>query len=125
MRTTLEFRPGVTAIVGPNGAGKSNLSDAIRWAMGEQAPRLLRIRRAEDVIFGGSESRRRTGMADVRLTFDNAADWLPTEFDEVCDRAAAVPDGRVGVHDQWGAGAAAGRAGPDEVRAPRVTAGTQ
>ena len=82
-RTTLEFRPGVTAIVGPNGAGKSNLSDAIRWAMGEQAPRLLRIRRGEDVIFGGSDSRRRTGMADVRLTFDNAADWLPTEFDEV------------------------------------------
>ncbi len=82
-RTTFEFRPGVTAIVGPNGAGKSNLSDAIRWAMGEQAPRLLRIRRAEDVIFGGSDSRRRTGMAEVRLTFDNAADWLPTEFDEV------------------------------------------
>ena len=82
-RTTLEFRPGVTAIVGPNGAGKSNLSDAIRWAMGEQAPRLLRIRRAEDVIFGGSDSRRRTGMAQVRLTFDNTADWLPTEFNEV------------------------------------------
>lgn len=82
-RTTLEFRPGVTAIVGPNGAGKSNLSDAIRWAMGEQTPRLLRIRRAEDVIFGGSESRSRTSMADVRLTFDNASDWLPTEFDDV------------------------------------------
>ncbi|MCY3895682.1 MAG: chromosome segregation protein SMC [Chloroflexi bacterium] len=82
-RSTLEFRPGVTAIVGPNGAGKSNLSDAIRWAMGEQTPRLLRIRRAEDVIFGGSESRARTGMADVRLTFDNAAEWLPTEFNEV------------------------------------------
>ena len=82
-RTTLEFRPGVTAIVGPNGAGKSNLSDAVRWAMGEQTPRLLRIRRAEDVIFGGSESRSRTGMADVRLTFDNADDWLPTEFNDV------------------------------------------
>ncbi len=82
-RTTLEFRPGVTAIVGPNGAGKSNLSDAIRWAMGEQTPRRLRIRRAEDVIFGGSESRARTSMADVRLTFDNAEDWLPTEFGEV------------------------------------------
>jgi chromosome segregation protein len=82
-RTTLEFRPGITAIVGPNGAGKSNLSDAIRWAMGEQTPRLLRIRRAEDVVFGGSESRSRTGMADVRLTFDNAEDWLPTEFSEV------------------------------------------
>ncbi len=82
-RTTLEFQPGVTAIVGPNGAGKSNLSDAIRWAMGEQAPSLLRIRRAEDVIFGGSESRSRTGLANVQLTFDNAADWLPTEFNEV------------------------------------------
>ncbi|MCY3957331.1 MAG: chromosome segregation protein SMC [Chloroflexi bacterium] len=82
-RTTLEFQRGVTAIVGPNGAGKSNLSDAIRWAMGEQAPSLLRIRRADDVIFGGSESRSRTGMANVRLTFDNAADWLPTAFNEV------------------------------------------
>ena len=82
-RTTIELPPGITAIVGPNGAGKSNLSDAIRWAMGEQTPRHLRIRKAEDVIFAGSEARSRTGMAEVLLTFDNASDWLPTEFDEV------------------------------------------
>ena len=82
-RTTIELPPGITAIVGPNGAGKSNLSDAISWAMGEQTPRHIRIRKAEDVIFAGSEARSRTGMAEVLLTFDNASDWLPTEFDEV------------------------------------------
>ena len=79
----MELPPGITAIVGPNGAGKSNLSDAIRWAMGEQAPTNLRIRKAEDVIFAGSEVRSRQSMAEVLLTFDNASDWLPTEFDEV------------------------------------------
>ncbi len=82
-RTTLDLQPGVTAIVGPNGSGKSNLSDAVRWAMGEQAPRNLRIRRAQDVIFAGAESRARTGMAEVLLTFDNAAGWLPIEYDQV------------------------------------------
>ena len=82
-RTAVELPPGITAIVGPNGSGKSNLSDAIRWAMGEQAPTNLRIRKAEDVIFAGSEVRSRQSMAEVLLTFDNASDWLPTEFDEV------------------------------------------
>ena len=82
-RTVLELPPGMTAIVGPNGAGKSNLGDAIRWALGEQSPRMLRIRKADEVIFAGTESRARTGMAEVLLTFDNADGWLPTEFDEV------------------------------------------
>ncbi len=82
-RTVLELPPGVTAIVGPNGAGKSNLGDAIRWALGEQSPRMLRIRKADEVIFAGTESRSRTGMAEVLLTFDNADGWLPTEFGEV------------------------------------------
>ncbi len=82
-RTVIELPRGITAVVGPNGAGKSNLADAIRWALGEQAPRALRIQRAEDVIFAGSESRGRTGMAEVLLTFDNSDGWLPTEFAEV------------------------------------------
>ena len=82
-RTTVDLPRGITAVVGPNGAGKSNLADAVRWALGEQAPRSLRIRRAEDVIFAGSESRGRTGMAEVLLTFDNTDGWLPTEFAEV------------------------------------------
>ena len=82
-RTTVDLPRGITAVVGPNGAGKSNLADAVRWALGEQAPRSLRIRRAEDVIFAGSESRGRTGMAEVLLTFDNTDGWLPTEFTEV------------------------------------------
>ena len=82
-RTVIDLPKGVTAVVGPNGSGKSNLSDAIRWALGEQSMRPLRIRRAEDVIFGGTDSRSRTGMAEVLLVFDNSDSWLPTPYAEV------------------------------------------
>ena len=82
-RSVLDLPPGVTAIVGPNGAGKSNLADAVRWALGDQSPRGLRIRRWEELIFAGSQTRPRTGMAEVLLTFDNSEGWLPTPFDEV------------------------------------------
>ena len=82
-RTVVELPPGVTAVVGPNGSGKSNLVDAISWALGEQSPRSLRVRRAEDIIFGGTASRPRTGMAEVQLVFDNADAWLPTPYAEV------------------------------------------
>ena len=82
-RTVVELPPGVTAVVGPNGSGKSNLVDAIRWALGEQALRSLRVRRSEDIIFGGTASRPRTGMAEVQLVFDNADAWLPTPYAEV------------------------------------------
>jgi chromosome segregation protein len=81
-RTEVEFGPGISAIVGPNGSGKSNLADALRWALGEQG-RSLRIRRAEDVIFAGSERRRAIGMADVTLVLDNADGLLPLEYGEV------------------------------------------
>ena len=82
-RTTLEFSPGVTAIVGPNGSGKSNLADAIRWVLGEQSMRQLRGKKSDDVIFAGGQSRAPMQMAQVGLTLDNASGWLPTEFAEV------------------------------------------
>jgi len=81
-RTEIEFGPGISAIVGPNGSGKSNVADALRWTLGEQG-RSLRIRRAEDVIFAGSERRHAIGMADVTLLIDNADGLLPLDFAEV------------------------------------------
>ncbi len=81
-RTEIEFGAGISAVIGPNGSGKSNLADALRWALGEQG-RSLRIRRAEDVIFAGSERRRAIGMADVTLVLDNADGLLPLDFAEV------------------------------------------
>ncbi|MDR3135206.1 MAG: AAA family ATPase, partial [Deltaproteobacteria bacterium] len=67
-RTTVEFSPGISAVVGPNGCGKSNIIDAIRWVMGEQNPRLLRTRNMEDLLFNGSVSRLPASMAEVTLT---------------------------------------------------------
>ena len=81
-RTTVEFGPGISAVVGPNGSGKSNLADALRWTLGEQG-RTLRTRRSEDVIFAGSSSRRAIGMADVTLVIDNGDRLLPVDYAEV------------------------------------------
>jgi len=81
-RTTLEFGPGISAIVGPNGSGKSNLADALRWALGEQG-RTLRTHRSEDVIFAGSATRRAIGLAEVTLTLENADGLLPVSYGEV------------------------------------------
>ncbi|MEO8570728.1 MAG: chromosome segregation protein SMC [Chloroflexota bacterium] len=78
-RTKVEFGPGISAVVGPNGSGKSNLADALRWALGEQG-RALRSRKAEDVIWAGSEKRAAQGMADVTLVLDNADGLLPVDF---------------------------------------------
>ncbi len=79
----LPFDAGVTAIVGPNGCGKSNISDAVRWVLGEQSPRLLRGGKMEDVIFQGSTGRRPVNVAEVSLVFDNADGSLPLAYQEV------------------------------------------
>ncbi|MBU4310720.1 chromosome segregation protein SMC [bacterium] len=81
--TKLEFEPGLTAIVGPNGCGKSNISDAIRWTLGEQRPTALRLSKIEDIIFSGSEARKPLGLAEVSLTVTNEDKRLPIEFTEV------------------------------------------
>ncbi|HEX7196696.1 MAG TPA: chromosome segregation protein SMC [Candidatus Limnocylindria bacterium] len=82
-QTRFVFEPGVNAVIGPNGSGKSNMADAVRWVLGEQSNRSLRTRRADDVIFGGSDQRKPQGMAEASLTLDNADGWLPIEFAEV------------------------------------------
>ena len=79
----LPFDMGVTAIVGPNGCGKSNISDAVRWVLGEQSPRLLRGGKMEDVIFQGSTGRRPVNVAEVSLVFDNTDGTLPIAYQEV------------------------------------------
>lgn len=77
------FPQGITAVVGPNGSGKSNISDALRWVLGEQSIRSLRGVRTEDVIFAGSEQRKPLGMAEVTLVLDNSDGTLPLDFSEV------------------------------------------
>ena len=78
----IEFHPGITAIVGPNGSGKSNVTDAIRWVLGEQNVRALRGAKAEDIIFTGSATRRALGVAEASLFFENEGD-MPVDYREV------------------------------------------
>ncbi len=80
---TIEFHRGVTCVIGPNGSGKSNISDAIRWVLGEQSPKMLRGGKMEEVIFSGTESRRSRGMAEVTLVIDNSEGELPIDYNEV------------------------------------------
>ncbi len=82
-RTKLDFEPGMTAIVGPNGCGKSNVSDAIRWVLGEQSARALRGAKMEDCIFNGTDSHKPLAMAEVSLTLGDCEKILGTEFHEV------------------------------------------
>ena len=82
-RLEIEFDKGITAIVGPNGSGKSNITDAVRWVLGEQNVRSLRGTRAEDIIFTGSATRRALGVAEVSLTFDNSDGQLSLDFKEI------------------------------------------
>lgn len=82
-RTQITFHQGVTAIVGPNGSGKSNVTDAIRWVLGEQSAKTLRGGKMEDVIFSGTNARRPLGFAEVTMVLDNGDGLLPLEYAEV------------------------------------------
>lgn len=82
-RVTLEFEPGITSVVGPNGSGKSNIADALRWVFGEQSMKLLRGKRAEDVIFAGSDHKARLGGAEVTICFQNLDHRIPLDYEEV------------------------------------------
>ncbi len=82
-KVKLEFNQGVTAVVGPNGSGKSNVSDAVRWVLGEQRAKSLRGDKMEDVIFAGTENRKPLGFAEVSIIIDNQDQKLPLEYTEV------------------------------------------
>ena len=83
-RTILEFQGGgITAVIGPNGSGKSNISDAIRWCLGEQSMKSLRGSKSEDIIFAGTQARKALSFAEVEMTFDNSDNVLNIEFQEV------------------------------------------
>ena len=82
-KTILEFVPGITAVIGPNGSGKSNISDSIRWVLGEQSMKSLRGAKSQDIIFSGTQNRKSLGFAEASLVFDNSDQTLPIEYNEV------------------------------------------
>ena len=82
-KTILEFKPGITGVIGPNGSGKSNISDSIRWVLGEQSMKSLRGSKSEDVIFAGTENRKSLGFAEASIVIDNSDQTLPIEYNEV------------------------------------------
>ena len=108
--TEIDFHEGITAVVGPNGCGKSNISDAIRWALGEQRPTAIRGAKMEEAIFQGTVNRRPVNRASVTLVVSNESGSLPVPFEEVelgrtvvdrlpdrLDRRQHLRHGRVGV----------------------------
>ena len=82
-KSVIEFQPGITGIVGPNGCGKSNISDAVRWVLGEQSVKSLRGSNMSDVIFNGSEDRKPQNVAEVTLIFDNEDHFMNFDYNEV------------------------------------------
>jgi len=82
-KTVLEFKHGITSVIGPNGSGKSNISDSIRWVLGEQSMKSLRGAKSEDIIFSGTQSRKSLGFAEASIVIDNSDGKLPIEYSEV------------------------------------------
>lgn len=82
-KTVIEFDKGMTAVVGPNGSGKSNLSEAIRWVLGEQSAKSLRGSKMEDVIFNGTQDRKAVNLAKVTLVLNNEDRYLDYDFSEI------------------------------------------
>ncbi len=82
-KTVLDFMPGITTVIGPNGSGKSNISDCIRWILGEQSVKSLRGTKSEDIIFSGTQNRKPLGYAEASLVIDNSDSKLPIEYTEV------------------------------------------
>ena len=82
-RTVIDFEHRVTAVVGPNGSGKSNITEAIRWVLGEQSAKNLRGGKMPDVIFAGSDTRRALNIAEVTIVLDNSDHYLPMDYSEI------------------------------------------
>ena len=82
-KTVLEFKEGITSVIGPNGSGKSNISDSIRWVLGEQSMKSLRGAKSEDIIFNGTQNRKSLGFAEASIVIDNTDGALPIEYNEV------------------------------------------
>ena len=89
----MEFEPGIISVVGPNGSGKSNIADSLRWVFGEQSMKLLRGKKAEDVIFAGSEQKARLGSAEVAVYFDNSDRQMAVDYSEVVIARRVFRDG--------------------------------
>ena len=97
-KTVLEFMPGITSVIGPNGSGKSNISDAIRWVLGEQSMKSLRGTKSLDVIFAGTQNRKSLGFAEASLVFDNQDGSLPIEYTEVTVTRKIYRSGETGYY---------------------------
>ena len=97
-KTVLEFRPGITSVIGPNGSGKSNISDSIRWILGEQSMKSLRGNKSLDIIFAGTQNRKSLGFAEGSLVFDNTDGALPIEYTEVTVTRKIYRTGETGYY---------------------------
>ena len=97
-KTVLELRPGITTVIGPNGSGKSNISDAIRWVLGEQSMKSLRGTKSLDIIFAGTQNRKSLGFAEASLVFDNSDGALPIEYTEVTVTRKIYRSGETGYY---------------------------
>ena len=97
-KTVLEFMPGITAVIGPNGSGKSNISDSIRWVLGEQSMKSLRGTKSLDIIFSGTQNRKSLGFAEASLVFDNSDGALPIEYTEVTVTRKIYRSGETGYY---------------------------